>query len=107
MNTIQKLLLAFCLLSAPFFTSCGDDDDDPEPCNYTTELQAEVDAYIAASTAYGQNQSQANCIAYKNSLQAYLEAADDLRDCVPANQEAQFEASLDAALDQANALPCP
>lgn len=106
MNTIQKIIAGICLLSAPFIGSCGK-DDDPDPCNYTTELQAEVDAYIAAATAYSQDQSQANCIAYKTSLTAYLNAADDLHHCVPADQEAQFQASLDAALDQANALPCP
>ncbi|MEO5906313.1 MAG: hypothetical protein ABIQ11_06280 [Saprospiraceae bacterium] len=105
MNTIQKLIVGICLLSAPFIGSCGK-DNDPDPCNYTTELQAEVDAYIAALTAYSQDQSMANCIAYKNSLTAYLNAADDVSNCVPANQQAQFQASLDAALADANALPC-
>lgn len=106
MNTIQKLLLAFCLLSAPFLSSCGKDDDDPDPCNYTTELQAEVDAFIAAATAYSQDQSNANCLEYKASLLAYINAADDLNDCVPASQQAAFEASLDDAEISANALPC-
>ena len=106
MNTIKKLLLAFCLLSAPFFTSCGDDDDDPDPCNWSTELQAEVNAYVAASNAYFQDQSPANCVAYKNSLIAYLNAADDIENCVPAEQKADFDASLDAAQAQADLLAC-
>lgn len=105
MNTIKNLLLAFCLLSVPFFSACGK-DDDPDPCNWSTELQAEVTAFSAALTAYSQNPSQENCIAYKNSLTAYLNAADDIDDCVPADQRAAFEASLDDAQIQADLLVC-
>ena len=82
------------------------DDDDPDPCNYTTELQAEFNAFVAAQNAYAQDQSQANCLAFKNSLLSYVDAAADLEACVPQEQKAAFEASVDEAQVTAAALPC-
>lgn len=107
MKVMSKILLLSSLLVAFSLGSCGDDNDDPEPCNYSVELQAEVDAYVAAATAYGQDPSAANCLAYKNSLLAFLDAAEDLEACaIAAGQGAEYQQSIDSAQAAANALTC-
>lgn len=90
------------------FTACKDDDDDPiEPCNYTTELQAETTALNNAAVAYGQDPSQANCISYRNALQAYVNAAGQYEACaIAAGQGAAFQQSLDSAQAFIDGLSC-
>lgn len=107
MNSIQRLFILMCILSVPFFTACDKDDDEPQTCDYTTELQAELNAVVAAAEAYGQNPTTANCNAYKNSLQVYLNEAEDFRTCaVNAGQGAQFQASIDQYQAIIDAIQC-
>ena len=108
MKTIKNLLTGVLITGALFAVSCKDKDDDPQPCNYPTELQAEIDAYTAAATAYFNDPSNSDkCLAYKNSLLAYIDAAGDYEECATlAGQHAEFQASLDAAQASANAIQC-
>ena len=107
MKTIKNLLTGVLITGALFAVSCKDKDDDPQPCNYATELQVEIDAFTNALTVYSNDPSQANCIAYKNALLAYIDAAGDYEECATlAGQHAEYQASLDAAQASANAIQC-
>lgn len=107
MKTIKNLLAGILITGALFAISCKDKDDDPQPCNYATELQVEIDAFTNALTAYSNDPSQANCIAYKNALLVYIDALGDYEDCaVLAGQGQEWQASLDAAQTSANAIQC-
>ena len=106
MNAIQKILAGLLFVLALGTISCGK-DDDPEPCNYATELQAEINALNSALNVYVNDPSQANCISYRNALQAYVNAADDYSECSAlAGQQAEFEAYLDSVQASIDALQC-
>jgi len=92
-------------MSIPFISSCG--KDDPATCNWSTELQAEATAVNNAGTAYGLDGSTANCLAYKASLQAYLNASEGIKACAnAAGQGVEFQAYLDSFQANINLLPC-
>ncbi len=66
---------------------------------YTDELQA----WSNAATTYSQEPNQTNCTNYKNAAKAYLDALDDVYDCVPtANRAAIDQAIKDAKADVDN-----
>ena len=106
MKPIRNLISGLVLAAALFSISCGK-DNDPEPCNYAVELQAEITAVSNAATAFGSDPSQANCIAYRNALQAYVNAADDYSECSAlAGQQAEYEAYLDSIQAEIDLLQC-
>ncbi|MBP8726224.1 MAG: hypothetical protein KBF37_05475 [Saprospiraceae bacterium] len=108
-----KLFSALLAVSSMMIAfSCGDDDDNNSnnPCStaYTTELQAEINALTAAAQAYSTNPTQANCIAYKNAAQAYVNALEPYGDCpeLTGQFRADWEASLNAARASVAAIQC-
>jgi hypothetical protein len=107
MNALMKLLFFFFLATSLLVTACKDDDDPIEPCNYAVELSAEATAFSNASTAYGQDQSQANCLSLKSAAQAYINAAAQYQSCAnAAGQGVEFQQSIDGAQASIDALPC-
>jgi len=105
MNTIQKMLVGACLITAPFLGSCG--KDDPEDCSYVTETQDEYDALIAATNAYSADPTNtAKCNAYKNAFQDYLDELQEHDNCVLAGQEAAYQQALNDAQASINAIQC-
>lgn len=108
-------LLAFVLLFGFIITgsSCSEDEADGggnNPCStaYATELQDEINALNAAAMAYGLNQTQANCIAYKAAAQAYLNALEPYGDCnlLTGQQRIDWEKAYQSAKDAVAAIPC-
>lgn len=90
-------------MSIPFVSSCK---KDPVSCNWATEVQSELDAVTTAATAYGNNPTTATCNAYKTAFQNYLNALEDHKSCVPSEQSAQLQQSIDAAQTSLDALQC-
>jgi hypothetical protein len=107
MTTIQKLF-ACLLFGLVFLTySCNNDEDDPVGCNYATEVQDEVDALTAAATAYGNDPTPANCQAYKNAAQNYLNELQDHVECAAlSGQQAELQAAINATQDSVDAIQC-
>lgn len=105
MNTFEKIIAGICIIAIPFFNACK--DNDPDPCNYATEVQDEYDAFAAALTAFTNDPTNVDkCNAYKNSLQDYVNALEDHDGCVPAGQEDEYQQSLDQAQAAIDALQC-
>ncbi len=64
--------------------SCNkDEDNDGTPCSlsWSTAVSDEINAMSSAAQAYGTNPTPANCIAYKEAAQAYLNALRPFGDC--------------------------
>ena len=87
MNQI-KLLFTLCLFSL-LVVSCGDDDDTGNVnCNNINDVtglnNAIVNEIAALSTAgmnYALDMSDANCQAYKDAFEDYIDILKSLEDC--------------------------
>jgi hypothetical protein len=71
-------------------------------------LQAEITAFTTALQNYSTDQSVANCNAYKNALQAYVNALAPYGDCAvfTTQQRAHWQAALAEAQADVNELNC-
>jgi hypothetical protein len=104
MNTFQKIIAGLCIIAIPFVSSCK---KDPVTCNWVTEVQDELNAVTAASEAYSNDPlNSVKCQAYKDAFQNYLNALEDHKGCVPDEQSAQLQDSIDAAQISLNNLSC-
>ncbi len=105
MKTFQKIIVGICIIAVPFISSCK--KDDPQTCNYATELQVQSTAISNALIAYTNDPSTANCQAYKASLQAYLNASVDFKACAnAAGQGVEFQNYLDTLQLTIDTLQC-
>ena len=69
---------------------------------YADELQA----WSNAATAYTENPTQGNCNNYKNAAKAYLDALDDIYDCVPTANRAQIDRAIKEAKTEIDQEGC-
>lgn len=67
---MKKLVLSAIVVLAMVATSCKSDDDTVEALDCASLAQASSDA----SDAYDNNPSSENCISFRNSLQALIDA---------------------------------
>lgn len=104
-STFLMMIFAFTISSA-----CSKDNPGPAGCaanfNYAVELQTEATNLSNAASAYAQDQSTANCNAYKDAYQDYLDAAEDVDLCVPTGDRAAYQAAIDEARNELNNLQC-
>ena len=100
----HHLFYIFCFTLV--VTSCSKDGDGIAPCTtaWATDLQSELTAVINAGTAYGTDQSDANCNAYKSAYQNYINALKPYGNCATLTgqnrtdwQKALSEAEADVA----------
>ncbi|MCB0629430.1 MAG: hypothetical protein R2824_18340 [Saprospiraceae bacterium] len=110
MNHFMKFFAVLFVLSLGTTISCTKNDPGPGGCaanfNYTAELQAEATALGNAASAYGQDPTTENCNAYKAAYQDYLDAAEDIKLCVPQADLAAYQQAIDDARDNLDALAC-
>lgn len=107
----KTLMLMTIIMGTVLLTSCGDKITGPLGNNcsgsITTAFSNELNAVTAASTAYANDQTPANCQAYKDAYLDYIEAIRDWEDCaVAGNILGQWQQSLDAAEASANSIQC-
>lgn len=90
--------------------SCAKDGDGllGGGCGYvwSVRIADEVLALTDVATAYSQDSTQANCESYKKAYQDYLDAAEDVKACVPADEKSDFQQDIDDARDELDNLPC-
>ncbi len=83
---MKKLILSIAAVAVFAFTSCSSDDDGGKSCE---EIATDI---TAAAQAFGENQTEANCNAYKAALQAYVN-----KDCQGSSQYAAIIADLNCS----------
>jgi hypothetical protein len=91
-------------------SACKSNDDNDAPCSvaWTSELSAEINDMSVAAQAYAADQSVANCNAYKQSVQAYLNALRPYGDCtmLTGQQRIAWESALADAQENVDNMNC-
>jgi len=111
MNTITKFFGALALVSVVFLAQCKKDDNKVDKCtgfNFSAQIEAELNAFSTAATAYGQDPTPANCNAYKAAGLDYVNALEDLKDCaiLSGQNEQQYQQSIDDAKASFQSIVC-
>ena len=102
---MKRLFGMLALVATVAFVGCK--DDDPVTCNWTQELETELNAFIAAANTYSTTPTTENCNAYRNAGLAYLDAAADYQTCAnQAGQGTEYAQAIADAEAQLNALVC-
>ena len=100
----RHLFFIFCFTL--LVTSCSKDGDGIAPCStaWATDLQSELTAFVTAAGAYSSDPSDANCNAYKNAYQDYIDALKPYGNCATLTGQSRTdwqEAVADAEADVA------
>ncbi len=106
-----KMFSAYLAISACMtFSSCDKDGDgNNNTCaNWAADTQDETNAVTAAAQAYGANPTTANCNAFKDAYQSYIDAMEGHRNCagLAGQARADWEAALNAAQTSLNNMSC-
>ena len=104
-----KVTLVSCCIAFMTLTSCGANDDDSIACGNGTwvqSVQTELNTWLTATQAYGSDPTSANCQNYKSTGQAYLNALDKIKTCVPVVNLAEFEKALLEAKEALEKTSC-
>lgn len=100
------LFLAFSVLG---FWTCKK-DSKANACSgaWASELTTQINAMSNAATVYASNPTPANCNAYKQAVQAYLDALAPYGNCatLTGQDRVAWQNALNSAQDSVNALDC-
>ena len=107
---MRNLFLLLAIVSFISLNSCKKAAEDLVGCSPLWALQVadEATAMSEASTAYGQDQSVANCLAYKEACQDYIDAIEPFADCssFSAAQKEEVQDDIDETQADLDALTC-
>ena len=91
-------------------TSCSENGENDTPCSvaWTSELADEVNAMSTAAQAYAADPTPANCNAYKQAAQAYLNALKPYGDCsvLSGQDRVAWENALADAQESVDNMDC-
>ncbi|WP_178986766.1 hypothetical protein [Winogradskyella helgolandensis] len=109
--TRSNTLLITLLISFIVVTGCGGSDDDGNfnntDCNdWSEHYLAQANAYSAASNAYATDPTLANCQNYKSAGLNFIDALEDVIDCVPNANREGFLADIEQYRDDINTTDC-
>ena len=103
-------LLSLSIVAVMFFNGCSLGDNSPLGCSvrWAIDLQDELALLSSTAVAYSQNETEANCEAYRNALQAYLNKLKPYGNCqaLTGKDRADFQESLDDAQESIDELNC-
>lgn len=106
-NPVKNLFMVTALL---VLSSCSNDDNgsigDCSEEFWTQRVQDEATAFFNAANAFSEDPSVANCNALKATGNAYIDALEDARPCVPNSELNEFEMGLDDARESINETLC-
>ena len=108
MTTVKYTILLLFLFSLTHY-SCKKDSVNTCGNNwvFANEIADEANALGQAASAYGQDQSTANCQAYVDAYRDYLNAARALENCARlSGQQQEFNQAIDDAEDALDDLMC-
>lgn len=96
--------MIFCLgIMGIGLVSCGKNCGS---LGWALAIQDEANALSTASSAYSQDQSPANCEAYRQAYLDYIHALRDYDNCVEGGDRASWQQSLNEAEDDLDDLQC-
>lgn len=103
------LLLFIAVIALSLSTGCSKDDPaSPTGCDATVfnqNVNPKLNAWQEAATAYANDQSVANCEAYKSTGQAFLDSIRSYENCATIYTQSWRDAVADAQADLAS-IPC-
>lgn len=108
MNSIQRLMSCFVIGLILMTYSCSkNNNDDPGGCNYLTEVTGEIEALTDAATIYGNDPTSANCQAYINAYQNYLNELGAHINCAALfGNQAELQTAINDAQAQLDDIQC-
>ncbi|MTB49766.1 hypothetical protein [Lewinella sp. W8] len=108
---MYKFLYPVLLFAAIFVAACGDDDDPVTPNNctsaaFSTALSDAVMALSDAAVAYGNDPTQANCDAWRQEANDYLDAVEGFETCAAVTSTQEYQDALAQARQEVNNFSC-
>ena len=104
MKTMKTRLLLIIYGTAIITMTNGCSKDDPlnlaGNCfdgNWAAQFSDELQAYSSAISSYSDNPTAGNCADYKNAAKAYLDALNEVYECVPTASRAEIDQAIDEA----------
>lgn len=104
MKIIKKIMLCSILFFG--LASCS---KNPVKCfggSWIQELSSELTDWTTAAQEYSDNPTAANCNNYKSSVNNYLDAIDNIKNCVPTASLGDLNGSIDEAKQELNEIDC-
>ena len=109
---IKKIFFSLFLTIAVFgFWTCDkDNNNNGDPCSaaWASELSNEANAMINAAQVYATNPTPANCNAYKQAAQAYLDALEPYGNCatLTGQDRVDWQNAVDSAQQSVDNMQC-
>lgn len=90
--------------------TCDKDNNNGTPCStaWASELANELEAMMNAAQAYGLNPTVANCNAYKEAAQDYVDALEPYGNCatLTGQDRVAWQNAVDNAQQELDNLTC-
>ena len=95
------------------FANCSGNDDNEIDNNtscfngtWIQEVSSELTDWTSAIQLYGQDPSEENCNNYTNTLIAYIDALDRIKECVPTVSLAEFNEAIEETRQELSNFDC-
>jgi hypothetical protein len=105
----KKIFFFLFLTVAVFgFWTCDKDNNDTCSAAWGAELTNEINAMSNAAQVYASNPTTANCNAYKQAVQNYLDALEPYGNCatLTGQDRVAWQNALDDAQESVDNLDC-
>ena len=74
--------------------------------NWAVEYTNELEEWAAASQAYNENPNATTCSSYKSAAKSYIDAVENIYDCIPTADRAEFDNDLKEAKANIDSEDC-
>jgi hypothetical protein len=100
--------LLFLAVAVSGFWTCKKDNKAACSGAWASELSSEINAMSSAAQTYATNPTPANCNAYKQAAQAYLDALAPYGNCatLTGQDRVAWQNALDGAQTSVNSIDC-
>ncbi|MCK0157036.1 hypothetical protein MWU65_07575 [Cellulophaga sp. F20128] len=108
----MKVLTIVCITAFVAITACSKNDDsnpvgDCGDFDWAQKAEKQIYAWSNAASAYSADPTTANCNSYKSAGNNYLNALEDIKNCVPSAGIAEFNQAIQEAKIELAQLECP
>ncbi len=100
---ITSAMVCVAIVSMMVLSSCGNSCDAND---FSGQVQDAVSELQSAINAYAADPTEANCSAYKDKAQGYLDVVEGFSDCAADIGQGQYDAAIQAARQSVNDITC-